>query len=325
MCFLSICPEAGNCVEGDRTTCKPSLLSKQQMGFLLSHNQCSHSSRVPKELVEAHGDEIGLVLRKVEKIRGHEGSGVGHHQPPPLLSVGDPVQAVLDSGDVALQGEGEELLAGASLLGEGVGDHGRLEMWLRLGEVTSQDGARCSPVHVQGLRVQRQISHLCAPLQSLFSDTMHAVVVVGADGQGGARARLAEVEPLRDEAAGAAGIRGPNDFVLGGVRVHVRQDSLLGPKHPMSGHCGSLVGRVGVAQSEACLQLSSPHDMALPRLHSTSVVKIDLCFLLLSSFVVCGGIQLGEVRFPKRVQGRKIRILCNEPVIGLLHVLLGKI
>mmetsp|Transcript_7041 Transcript_7041/g.15384 ORF Transcript_7041/g.15384 Transcript_7041/m.15384 type:complete len:215 (-) Transcript_7041:496-1140(-) len=214
MCFLSICPEAGNCVEGDRTTCKPSLLSKQQMGFLLSHNQCSHSSRVPKELVEAHGDEVGLVLGKVEKIRGHEGSGVGHHQPPPLLSVGDPVQAVLDSGDVALQGEGEELLAGASLLGEGVGDHGRLEMWLRLGEVTSQDGARCSPIHVQGLGVQRQISHLGAPLQSFFSDTMYAIVVVSRNGQSSSGTPFPKVEPLCNQTAGSACIRGPHHFVL---------------------------------------------------------------------------------------------------------------
>ena len=73
--------------------------------------QRADAGRVAEHLVEGDRDEVGLPGREVEPTRRHERGAVEQHVPAPLLRRRDPLERVLDAGEVRLRGIGEQVVA----------------------------------------------------------------------------------------------------------------------------------------------------------------------------------------------------------------------
>ena len=82
-------------------------------------NECSDTGGVAKHLVERQGNIVRMVATQVEPIGRHEGGGIEEHVPTAILSPLDPLQWMLNSGEVRLGWKGEEVVA--TLLGEAPG------------------------------------------------------------------------------------------------------------------------------------------------------------------------------------------------------------
>ena len=116
----------------------------------LNHGRCRRASaarrassapearRVAEHLVEGDRDEVRLPGRQVEPARGHERGRVDDHVPAALLGRRDPLERVLDAGEVGLRREREQVAAAGPrvvevALEQPVGDAqvGRLERDVR--------------------------------------------------------------------------------------------------------------------------------------------------------------------------------------------------
>ena len=97
-------------VRGDhRAAAEPGAL--QPLERLAPREQRAEAGRVAEHLVEGDRDEVGLPRRQVEPARRHERGAVDDHVPAPLLGRRDPLQRVLDAGEVRLRRVGEEVVA----------------------------------------------------------------------------------------------------------------------------------------------------------------------------------------------------------------------
>jgi hypothetical protein len=73
--------------------------------------QGAHTGRVAEHLVERDRDEVRLPHRQVEPAGRHERGGVDDHVPASRLGQRDPVERVLDAGEVRLRWVREQVVA----------------------------------------------------------------------------------------------------------------------------------------------------------------------------------------------------------------------
>ena len=97
-------------VRGDhRAAAEPGAL--QPLERRAPREQRAEPGRVAEHLVEGDRDEVRLPHRQVEPARRHERGGVQDHVPAALLGRRDPLERVLDAGEVGLRRVGEEVVA----------------------------------------------------------------------------------------------------------------------------------------------------------------------------------------------------------------------
>ena len=170
---------------------------------------------------------------EVEAVRGHEGGGVEQHVPARACAPADPLQRVLDAGEVGLRGESEEVVApGGRLRGRG----------------------RARLVHPQVRRHHRQVDGAGAVCAIELADAVHGVVVVeGEQELVSGRERVG----LADQLQRVAGVGREHHRVLVGVGAEEVEDAAPASLHEPRAADGGRVRGVGVAEdvpssSSAC-------------------------------------------------------------------------
>ena len=83
-----------------------------------AREQAADAGRPAEHLVERQRDEVGVPAAEVEPVGRHVGGGVEQDVPAVLVRLLDPLQRVLDAGEVRLRRIGEQVVVVARGLGQ---------------------------------------------------------------------------------------------------------------------------------------------------------------------------------------------------------------
>ena len=100
----------------DRAAGEPGPLELGQR--LAAREQAADAGRPAEHLVEGEGDEVRVPAAEVEPVGRHVGGGVEEHVPAVRVRLLDPVERVLDAGEVRLGRVGEQVVVLAADLGQ---------------------------------------------------------------------------------------------------------------------------------------------------------------------------------------------------------------
>src|SRR4051812_41462320 len=92
----------------DRAAAEPRALEPRKR--VSPREQRAEAGRVAEQLVEGHRDEVGPPDAEVQPAGRQECGGIDYHVPPALLREGDPLERMLDAGEVGLRRVGEEVV-----------------------------------------------------------------------------------------------------------------------------------------------------------------------------------------------------------------------
>ena len=101
------------------TIVPPENQGRSQLGErLAAGEQAADAGRLAEHLVEGERDEVRVPAGQVEPVGRHERGGVEQHVPAVRVRLLDPVERVLDAGEVRLGRVGEEVVVLAADLGQ---------------------------------------------------------------------------------------------------------------------------------------------------------------------------------------------------------------
>ena len=92
----------------DRSARKPRALQLRQRRP--AGDQAADAGRPAEHLVEGEGDEVGLAAAQVQPVGRYEGGRVEQHVPAERMRALDPLQRMLDAGEVGLRGIREQVV-----------------------------------------------------------------------------------------------------------------------------------------------------------------------------------------------------------------------
>jgi hypothetical protein len=153
--------------------------------------QAADAGRPAEHLVEGQGDEVGVPATEVEPVGGDVGGGVEEHVPAVGVRLLDPLERMLDAGEVRLRRIGEQVVVLAADLGQVAGKQLRVD---------AQVG-----------RLARHVGRLGAAGARELADPVDGVVVVEGEQEA---VTAAERVRLADQAQRAGRVRGEDRDVL---------------------------------------------------------------------------------------------------------------
>ena len=243
------------------------------------------AGRPAEQLVERDRHEVRVPPRQVEAVRGGERGRVDEDVPAVLVGLLDPVERMVDAGEVRLRRIGEQVVVRAAELGEIAGQEALVDAQLGCGA--------------------RHVGRLGAAGAGELAHAVHRVVVVEGEEEPVARAERVR---LADEPQRSRRVRREDGDVLLRIRTEEPEHRVARPLDELRHRRRGRVDGVGVAEDARPQQLEMLRQLRLRVEPGARVVEVD----------VAGGVEprvVGGAELVERRGGRVAGMLPPERLL----------